>query len=244
MTNITPITSNIEEDFQAWDAYKDIDEYRWLFNKLEIAIRQELHAGPAATAPEKSGWYIHRPIYNLYGMGIGATKFYYDADTMHNEMINHKIVPPGHFWCEWVDGLHRSIDYQQWDGLDWRVRSVLIGEHYSDENLTRFKQWKKVSHDFAPFFADTGLLDVIGFDQRVPHVNIEMRGEYIVEVHLRLGNDPFDDLDVGDTIIPVWQDQEIPEGEWRGNLHEDMTQYAADGHLQDVRKGYIIKRLR
>jgi len=69
-----------------------------------------------------------------------------------------------------------------------------------------------------------------------------MRGDYIVEVHLRLGNDPFDDLNIGDKIVPVWHDQEIPEGEWRGNLHDDMTQYAASGHLTDVRKGYIIER--
>ena len=57
-----PLEGFIEEDYQAWEAYKHNDNYRWLFNKLEIALRQELRAGPAATAPERSGWYVHRPI--------------------------------------------------------------------------------------------------------------------------------------------------------------------------------------
>lgn len=236
-----PLEGFIEEDYQAWEAYKHNDNYRWLFNKLEIALRQELRAGPAATAPERSGWYVHRPIYNIYGMGIGATKFYYDADVMHDKMINHALVPPGHFWCEWIDGAHISVDYQQYTD-DWRVRSVMVGEHETDDNLTRFKKWTKAHHQWAKPFQDTGLLDVIGFDPYVPYCNIEMRGDYIIEVHLRLGNDPFDDLKIGDEIIPVWKNQEIPEGEWRGNLHKDMEQYSAHGHLSDVRQGYIVKR--
>lgn len=231
----------IEEDYQAWEAYKDNDNYRWLFNKLEVALKQELHAGPAATAPERSGWYVHRPIYNLYGMGIGATKFYYDADVMHDKIINHALVPPGHFWCEWIPGTHLSIDYEQHED-NWHVRSVMVGEHHNEDNLTRFKKWTKAHSQWAKPFEDTGLLDIIGFDPYVPFCNIEMRGDYIIEVHLRLGNDPFDDLKIGDEIIPVWHDEEVPEGEWRGNLHNDMEQYSAHGHLQDVRKGYIIKR--
>ena len=240
-SNPIPLEGFIEEDYQAWEAYKNNDNYRWLFNKLEVALRQELHAGPAATAPERSGWYVHRPIYNLYGMGIGATKFYYDADVMHDKMINHALVPPGHFWCQWIEGTHISVDYQQYTD-DWHVRSVMVGEHETDDNLTRFKKWTKAHHQWAKPFQDTGLLDIVGFDPYVPYVNIEMRGDYIIEVHLRLGNDPFDDLKIGDEIIPVWADQDIPDGEWRGNLHDGISQYSAHGHLSDVRKGYIIRR--
>lgn len=240
-SNSIPLEGFIEEDYQAWEAYKHNDNYRWLFNKLEVALRQELHAGPAATAPERSGWYVHRPTYNLYGMGIGATKFYYDADVMHDKMINHALVPPGHFWCQWIEGTHISVDYQQYTD-DWHVRSVMVGEHETDDNLTRFKKWTKAHHQWAKPFQDTGLLDIVGFDPYVPYVNIEMRGDYIIEVHLRLGNDPFDDLKIGDEIIPVWADQDIPDGEWRGNLHDGISQYSAHGHLSDVRKGYIIRR--
>jgi hypothetical protein len=79
-----------EEDFQAWNLYRDT-EHRWVFNKLEVALRQGLHAGPAATAPDRNGTYIYRPIYNLYGMGIGAKKFKYDKDSMYDSLIKLSI---------------------------------------------------------------------------------------------------------------------------------------------------------
>ena len=238
----TPLSDFVEEDFQAWSKHSGNFQYRSLFNKMEIALRQELHAGPAATAPEKSGWYVHRPIYNLYGMGINAVKFYYDSEKMHEKMINHDIVPPGHFWCEWIDGEHLSIDYQQYSDGSWKTRSVWQGEHHSDDNLTKFKTWKRLSEDYGPSFESTGLMDIFGNDPYVPYCNIEMRGDYIIEVHMRLGNDPFDEYPVGSEIIPVWNDEESPEGEWKPNLHSDMEKYSANGYLSDVRRGYIVRK--
>jgi hypothetical protein len=238
---VSPLSRpGLEEDFQAWEMFKN-KPFRWLFNKLEVALNQDLHAGPAAVAPVHSGIYIHRPIYNLYGMGIGATKFAYDADHDYDDFINHAVVPPGHFWCEWIHGEHISIDYQQYSDGEWRIRSVLLGEHYDDDNLTKFNHWRKVSHEYAPAFQDTGLLDIIGLDPYAPYCNIEMRGDYVVEVHLRLGNDPFDHLPIGAKIIPVWDNEEAPEGEWMGNLHNDMEQYSASGNLTNIRRGYVIQ---
>lgn len=233
----------IEEDFQAWEVFKDIKEYRWLFNKLEVALRQGLHAGPAATAPHSAGTFIHRPVYNLYGMGIGAKKFEYNQ-SMYSSMINNGVVPPGHFWCEWVNGTHYSIDYERKENT-WDIRSVLVGKHGSKDNLTRFESWTKVPRYRAFFlqYINKNILELPFInDYRVNKVNIEMIDNTIIEIHLRWGNDPFDELEIGTTIVPVWMDQEIPEGEWMGNLHEDLEQYSASGHLSDVRKGYIIKR--
>lgn len=230
----------IEEDFQAWEHYKGSPELRWLFNKMEIAIRQGLHAGPAATAPSHAGTYIYRPTYNLYGMGIGATKFEYN-ESMYPNMINNGVVPPGYFWCEWIEGEHLSIDYERIDG-EWKVRSVWGGEHENKNNLTRFDSWERLHEDYAPTADQLKLQPYFLGYKDITKFNIEMIDDYIIEIHLRWGNDPFDDLAVGSKVIPVWQDQEIPEGEWRGNLHEDMNQYSASGHLSDVRKGYIIER--
>lgn len=231
----------IEEDFQAWEAYKHVDKYRLLFNKMEVALMQGLDAGPAAVPPKHPGIYIHRPIYNLYGMGIGATKFSYDPDNDYDAFINHATVPPGHFWCEWVVGEHRSIDYQQYSDGTWKTRSITVGKHKDDSNLTKFDHWIKMPNKYAPTFEETGLYKIIGNDPYVAYCNIEMRGHFIVEVHLRLGNDPFDDLPVGAKIIPVWNNEEAPPGEWMGNLHADMEQYKASGYLSDVRRGYVIQ---
>jgi len=96
MREPTPLTRNIDEDFQVWEAYSHIDEYRWLFNKMEVALKQELHAGPAAVPPKYPGLYIHRPVYNFFGMGIGATQFAYDPENDYEAFTNHAVVPPGH----------------------------------------------------------------------------------------------------------------------------------------------------
>lgn len=234
--------SEIEEDFQAWEYSKGDPELRWLFNKMEVAIRQGLHAGPSATAPSHDGTYIYRPIYNLYGMGIGAAKFEYN-ESMHSLMINNGIVPPGYFWCEWIEGEHLSIDYERVNG-EWQTRSVWAGEHRSKDSLTRFESWERLHEGYAPSVDSFKLLPYFLGYKDIKQFNVEMIDDYIIEIHLRWGNDPFDDLPVGTKIIPVWNDEEAPEGEWRGNLHKDMELYSASGHLSDVRRGYVVQRPR
>lgn len=230
-----------EEDFEAWGLYKNT-EHRWAFNKLEVALRQGLNAGPSATAPEKSGKYIFRPTYNIYGMGIGAKIFWYDKESDHKSLINNDVVPPGHFWCEVLKGRHLSIDYNQDTDGFWHTRSVWQGKHESEDNLTRFASWTRLDNTLAPAWNDLPLEPSFLYDPNVPTFNIEMIGNYIIEVHLRLGNDPFDEYPVGSEIVPVWNNEEAPEGEWKGNLHKDMELYSASGYLSDVRRGYVVRR--
>lgn len=240
-----------DEDFQTWEAFKHKENFRWLFNKLEVALRQGLHAGPAGTAPQHSGLYISRPVYNPYGMGIGAKKFAYDADKDYEDFTNHAVVPPGHFWCEWLPGPQYTIDYQvKPDYRTWEAQSILVGEHHDDSNLTKFKQWTKLDPNEAPNVYTLpiklpwfGVGAQVWDREAVPGFNIEMRRGKIIEIHLRHGNDPFDDLPVGTTITPVWHGEEVPDGvEFKENLFEDMTKYSASGNLSIVRKGYIINR--
>lgn len=244
------VPMQFDEDHQTWEHYKAHPEFRWLFNKLEVALRQGLHAGPAGTAPQKNGIYVSRPIYNTYGMGIGAKKFVYD-ESMKDDLINHAVIPPGHFWCEWLNGPQLSIDYQvREDFKTWEVRSIWEGEHYSDDNLTKFKHWTKLdpSHAPSPYLVP---LDVPWFGtdatrkirEMVSGFNIEMRSRRVVEVHLRHGNDTLDHLPVGTTVTPVWEDMEIPEGaEFESNLTEGMTDNGAHGHLSNIRRGFLVTR--
>ena len=230
-----------EEDFESWNRYKNTD-HRWAFNKLEVSLRQGLHAGPAATAPEKDGSYIFRPTYNIYGMGIGAKIFSYNKESDYNSLINHDVVPPGYFWCEVLEGDHLSIDYNQDINGFWHTRSVWRGVHDNKENLTRFASWTRLDNNSAPKWNDLPIDASFLYDPEVPVFNVEMIGDYIIEIHLRLGNDPFDEYPVGSEIIPVWNDEDAPQGEWKGNLHSDMEQYSASGYLSDVRRGYVVKR--
>ena len=229
-----------EEDFESWERYKNT-EHRWVFNKLEVALMQGLDAGPAATAPPNDGLYLFRPTYNIYGMGIGAQSFWYSEDS-YNSFINHSVVPPGYFWCEWLKGDHLSIDYNQdVDGF-WHTRSVWRGKHDSHDNLTKFSSWTRLDNDLAPQWNELPIDATFLYDRDVPVFNVEMIGENIIEIHLRLGNDPFDEYPVGSELIPVWNDEKAPQGEWKGNLHQDMEMYSASGYLSDVRRGYVVRK--
>jgi hypothetical protein len=228
------------EDYQMWEKYKKT-EIRWVFNKLEVALKQGLDAGPAGTAPSREGYYIYRPTYNPYGMGIGAKKFFYSVE-MYDKIVEHDVIPPGHFWCEWLEGPHLSIDYRRYKNGMWWVESVWQGEHISEENLTKFSAWKRLKPDSAPnpylwghFFPwlKTKNTDINGF-------NIETRSGKIIEVHLRLGNDLFEEYEVGTTLVPIWEDQEIPKENFVPNKFEDMELVYKSGYLKGKRKGYKI----
>ena len=90
-------TIPIDEDYQAWIQYP---QYRWLFNKLDVSLLLGYDAGPACVPITKPNKYIIRPIYNLYGMGIGAKVKSLDPRLHAEDMTHHKHVPPGNFWCE------------------------------------------------------------------------------------------------------------------------------------------------
>ena len=126
----------VDEDYHAWVEYPD---HRWVFNKLEMALRFGYDAGPACVPITKSGRYIVRPIYNLYGMGIGATIKDLDLDLHADDMMHHKHVPPGYFWCEYLEGNHYSATYSKEDkGFyhEWRL-------------LHNWQGWNDKSNDFA-----------------------------------------------------------------------------------------------
>jgi hypothetical protein len=234
-----PLPVQHEEDFETWDHYHKYPELRWVFNKLEVALKQDLHAGPAGTAPQKEGWYISRPIYNIFGMGISAEKIYYTHD-MHHSFVNHGVVKPGHFWCEWLDGPQYSLDYRLFTDKIWRCTSITCGYHFDDTNLTKFQKWVKIPVGNTPKLHE---LPVFPQHETLTGVNVEMRQGKILEIHLRLGNDPFDHLPVGTQIFPIWEDTEIPsDAEIMKNLYDDMELYSASGNLSNIRSGYIIIR--
>jgi len=231
----------VTEDPEAWELYKGT-AYRWSFNKLEVALRQGLRAGPAATAPTKEGTYISRPIYNLYGMGIEAKRFEY-THLMRREISNYAFVPPGSFWCEWLDGDNLSIDYRRLSNtFKWEVSSVWEGKHSSVDNLTKFEKWTRVPVKAAPALKDLPLaMDWIG-DPYVAGFNIEVKSGYVTEVHLRLGNTTFEDLPIGTSVIPLWDDDEIGDFEFRADNDYEIEKYKAFGNISNIRKGFKILR--
>jgi len=224
---------NIDDDTQAWEAYP---QYRWVFNKLEVAMRLGYECGPACVPIKTEGDYVIRPIYNLFGQGIGAKKVNLNPDLHSEEMIIHKHVPPGYFWCEYLEGSHYSIDYKRENGK-WIPFSAMVGVHENENNLVKFEVWEKVE---LPDFKIPNFIQEID----VEYINIESKNENPFEIHLRTGNDQIWHLPMGSKLYPSWEESDKitrKNLDFSPNLHEDSKFYSADGYLNDVRLGYYVE---
>lgn len=205
-------------DFEAWKTYP---QHRGWFNKLELASRLSYNCGPCGVAPDRTGSYCVRPIYNLSGMGVGARR-------QHIEQGDASQVEPGYFWCEWFEGEHLSIDYTN-NGAYWFQRSAWTG-HKAPGSASRFVAWTRSScrRQLPDFFFE--LLEV-------SHVNVEFIGRRIIEVHLRPSPDP-----EAKTLIPVWSDDPETKIElFKAKGFDYVTsEEDADGFLTVKRKGFLI----
>ena len=224
----------IEEDFQCWQEYKT---QRWVFNKLEVAMKLGYDCGPAGVPITKDGYYIVRPIYNLYGMGIGAKKKYLSLKDDSEDMIHHKHIPPGYFWCEWFSGKHHSVDFKKQNGR-WVAFNEVVGYHYNDDNLVKFERWEVIEPSFE-------LPEWVHELNTEKYLNIESKDTNIIEIHLRSGNDHMWGLDVGSIAYPVWDGdnyEHLKNLDFIGNMHEESFKYQADGYLKDLRLGFYIDK--
>lgn len=172
---------NIFSDFEAWShaEYKDL----WVFDKLIVARKAGHTCGPRGMRVPRPGFYMVRPIMNLYGMGVGARKMFLEDSTDH--------LNPGEFWCEFFEGEHLSIDYRGTNPV-LQVR----GLHDHIHPHQRFTHWQKVDH-FVPLPQM-----LVWMCLRYKYINCEFIGGKLIEVHLR-GNP---DFVYGNTqMIPVWK---------------------------------------
>ena len=222
----------IDDDTQAWEAYP---KHRWVFNKLEVALKFGYECGPACVPIKKPNHYIIRPIYNLFGQGIGAKKQFLDPKLHTEGMILHEHVPPGYFWCEYLEGQHYSIDYKRKND-HWIPFSAMIGKHETEENLTRFEVWEKIE---IPNFILPDFIHEIDSE----YLNIESKDDKPFEIHLRTGNDQVWDLPMGSKVYPIWDEETMNSKsnlKFSPNHESDLRFYSANGHLSDVRRGFYI----
>ena len=214
------------------DAYSKYPHHRKWFNKLYIAELFGYDCGPSGTAPTKDGTYIVRPIYNLSGMGVGA-------EVKEIKAGDCTATPAGYFWCEYLTGKHYSANYrwkydrdmqdgkwlQPWKGFScWEGTNMPI-------NLTKFVEWKR--SDYIPEVPD----ELVCL-RDVEVINVEFKGNQVIEVHLRPSPDP--DYD---HIIPVWaSDLGVKKQHMEIHGYNFVESYDdADGQLDDPRIGFLVK---
>jgi hypothetical protein len=176
-------------DIQIWNQIPQ--DKKWVFNKLEVALRAGLVCGLREIPVPQEGEYVVRPVYNLSGMGLDAKVMHLTPETTEYE------VPTGHFWCEKLVGIHKSVDYKS-------RKPVLAVRGSHTQAMWKWSVWEKISLGEAPplprFLDDLSL--------EYPLINVEYIGNIPIEVHLR-GNPDFKDGQ--SVLVPVWEgDSTVP----------------------------------
>ena len=86
--------------------------YRWVFDKLQLALSQGLDAGPHGLSPKRFPVFS-KPIFNFGGMGAGSRIL-----ATREDYERHST--PGHMWMPLLDGPHISTDMAVVDGrVEW-----------------------------------------------------------------------------------------------------------------------------
>jgi hypothetical protein len=163
----------------------------WALDKLILSRKLYYNCGPVGLDVSRPGYYIIRPCVNMQGLGLGAQRVWLEKDTAH--------LPVGHFWCEWFEGRHLSIDYRN-------GKQVLAVEgHKSSDTFTHWDHWVRVADRIA-------LPKILKpFVEKYEWINCEYIGKRLIEVHFRHN----EDFAGGIThFIPVWagQSTDPPDG--------------------------------
>jgi hypothetical protein len=150
--------------------------HRWVFDKLQVALSQDLSAGPHGVIPS-SFPVFSKPVFNLRGMGEGSR-------VLSNVADYHRWYAPGHMWMPLLEGAHVSTDMAVIAGRSRWTRHA-TGKPGPDGT---FDYWTVHAAAFPELteilaaWVATHLGDYTGL------LNIESIGNTIIEVHLRFAD--------------------------------------------------------
>ncbi|MFM8532815.1 MAG: hypothetical protein ACKOEC_04405, partial [Acidimicrobiia bacterium] len=166
------------EDSDAWTWNP---QHRWVYDKLAVALSQNLSAAPHGVAPTEYPVFS-KPIYNLKGMGVGS-------GVLRNAEDYAARYQPGHFWVELLTGDHVSSDVAIVDGVPkWWRHARGIASDPKDGGDGTFDYWE--IGDAAEPAIEQGCGDwcrknLAGYTGMI---NVETIGGRIIEVHLRFAD--------------------------------------------------------
>src|SRR6202167_3292517 len=166
------------EDSDAWQWYP---QHRWVYDKLQVALSQNLDAGPHGTLPPRFPVFS-KPIMNLKGMGAGSR-------VLNSAAEYEASFTPGHFWEPLLSGRHVSSDIAVVSGEPcwWgHVSGVPAGEGTFDYWTIHAEPDGEIEERCGAWIRKylrgyTGML------------NLETIGGTIIEAHLRF-SDQWPDL--------------------------------------------------
>lgn len=171
-------------DYEAFDKYPN--DNHW-YDKLFVAHTFGVRAG-VETIPE-DGRYVIRPIINLDGCGLGA---------QIRQCTKGEKIDPTMFWSEVFFGPHVTIDYTRINGK-WVQGHTFEGLN-TPTNLMQFSAWFLTDYQY--------ILPEELTSVESDHINLELIGGRIIEVHLRHNTDPVEH----DIFIPIWSEEQPHPG--------------------------------
>lgn len=179
---------------------------RHVYDKLAIALGQELLAAPCGVAPMDLGIAPQQPVFvkpitNLAGMSI-------DAREVRADQVE---AWPGLFWSERLEGEHISSDALMLDGeVCMQVHTQASGQKDRQRAL-----WWRVGVSMPqrdPLVARWLEAQLPGYTGLC---NLETIGSFVIEAHLRGSNGFFDFY--GEAFMPAWVAL-VDERRWQGGL--------------------------
>lgn len=200
------------EDSDAWLKYP---QYRKWFDKLYLSDTLGYYCGPSGLPPDRSDYFIVRPVYNLSGMSAGARIQFIEAG-------DASIVEPGYFWCEIFNGPHISVTYD----LNKNPISAWTAKYHEHKPL-RISKWTRTFN--------YPKLPSIFSDIRTDTINAEFIGNNLIEIHFRGSPDP-----EYDELIPIWSDMIYDTDRFKHHKFIEAVDNA-NGFLSAYRKGFYVK---
>jgi hypothetical protein len=161
------------EDCDAWAWYP---AHRWVYDKLAVALTQNLQAAPHGVVPIYFPVFS-KPIVNLKGMGVGSR-------VLHSLADYDRHYAPGHFWMTLLEGRHVSSDVAVVNGTPrwWRhVTGKPAGEGTFDYWTVHAEPDLGIEQGCGAWI-ERNLAGYSGM------LNLETIGGTIIEAHLRFAD--------------------------------------------------------
>ena len=158
------------------DAWQWNPRHRWVYDKLQIALSQNLDAGPHGTTPPRFPVFS-KPIINLKGMAVGSC-------VINSRAEYEASYTPGHFWMTLLSGRHLSSDVAVVNGAPrwWgHVTGKPAGEGTFDYWTIHAEPDVEIEKRCGAWIGKH-LRDYTGM------LNVETIGGTIIEAHLRFAD--------------------------------------------------------
>jgi hypothetical protein len=158
------------------DAWQWNPAYRWVYDKLAVALSQGLDAGPHGTVPPRYPVFS-KPIINLKGMGAGSR-------VLNSPAEYETYYAPGHMWVTLLEGRHVSSDVAVVGGEPcwWRhVTGKPAGEGTFDYWWVHAEPDRDIEENCGQWIRQ----NLAGYTGML---NLETIGGRIIEAHLRFAD--------------------------------------------------------